>query len=307
MQPSFSPLAIRNIVMAIVFLIASDSSAQRAEADSVHACDAPCSRCLRWTAVGAITAATTAYIGLDQAWYAQYDRSAFHFFNDADEWLQMDKTGHFLSCYAVGSWGHAMMKHCGASDRSARWLGGSVGLLYMTGIEVLDGTSAGWGFSWSDMATNAAGSALFIGQDAAWGEQRIVPKISARLTPYAAQRPDLLGEGFADRLLKDYNGITLWMSFNLASLSQSDALPPWLNVAVGYGAEGMISAHPLQQTDGDPVFRQFYFAPDIDLTRIRSRSKVVRTLLFLANSIKVPLPGVEYRTDGTWKGHWLCF
>ncbi|MBK9175666.1 MAG: DUF2279 domain-containing protein [Flavobacteriales bacterium] len=262
---------------------------------------------MRWTAIGATTAAAAAYIALDQAWYAQYDRSSFHFFEDADEWLQMDKTGHLLSCYAVGTWGHAMMKHCGASDRSARWLGGSVGLLYMTGIEVLDGTSTGWGFSWSDMATNAAGSALFIGQDAAWGEQRIVPKISARLTPYAAQRPDLLGEGFADRLLKDYNGITLWMSFNLASLSGYDALPPWLNVAVGYGAEGMVSARPLEQITGDPIFRQFYLAPDIDLTRIRSRSKTVRTLLFLLNSIKVPLPGLEYRSTGEWKGHWLCF
>jgi len=267
----------------------------------------PCRSCLAWTGAGAGVAATGALIALDQAWYAQYDRGPFRTFNDAGEWLQMDKTGHLLSGYAVGSWGHAMMRNCGAGKRSSRYLGGSVGLLFMTGIEVLDGLSTGWGFSWSDMAANATGAGLFMGQDAAWGEQRIAMKVSAHHTPYAARRPDLLGEGFADRLLKDYNGVTLWLSFNLKSLSASKSLPSWLNVAVGYGAEGLISAHPETQGPGDPAYRRLFLSPDIDLTRIRSRSKAVRTLLFLANSLKVPLPALEWRSDGVVRGHWLYF
>lgn len=266
-----------------------------------------CRTCMTWTSAGAGALAAGAFVALDQAWYAQYDRGPFHSFDDSGEWLQMDKTGHLMSCYAVGSWGHAMMRNCGAGERSSRYLGGSVGLLFMTGIELLDGTSSGWGFSWSDMATNATGAGMFMAQDAAWGEQRIVPKISAHHTSYAARRPDLLGEGFADRLLKDYNGVTLWLSFNLKSLSGSRTVPTWLNAAIGYGAEGLISAHPEQQDPSDPSFRQFYLSPDIDLTRIRSRSKAVRTLLFLANSIKVPMPALEWRSDNVLRGHWLYF
>jgi uncharacterized protein YfiM (DUF2279 family) len=294
-------------VSAAAALLVPGASAQPAERDSSSACERPCRRCITYVSAGAGIAAAAAYIGLDQAWYAQYEREPFHTFDDSDEWLQMDKTGHLLSGYMLGAWGHAAMKHCGSSDRSARWIGGSVGLAFMSGIEVLDGTSSGWGFSWSDMAANAAGAGLFIAQDAAWHEQRIVPKISLRLTPYAAQRPDLLGEGVADRLLKDYNGVTLWFSGNAASLTGSARMPKWLNIAVGYGAEGMVSAHPVWQQDGDPVFRQYYLAPDLDLTRIRSRHKLVRTLLFLANSIKVPAPALEYRSNGTWKAHWLYF
>ncbi|MBK7944748.1 MAG: DUF2279 domain-containing protein [Flavobacteriales bacterium] len=230
------------LASAFLVLLNAHASAQAADSTSIG-CERKCKRCLTFMSAGAGVAAAAAYIGLDQAWYAQYEREPFHTFDDSDEWLLMDKTGHLLSGYMLGAWGHAAMKHCGSSNRSARWIGGSIGLAFMTGIELLDGTSSGWGFSWSDMGANATGAALFIAQDAAWHEQRVVPKISLRLTPYAAQRPDLLGEGIADRLLKDYNGVTLWFSGNIASLSGSVRIPKWLNIAVGYGAEGMISAH----------------------------------------------------------------
>ena len=107
--------------------------------------------------------------------------------------------------------------------------------------------------------------------------------------------------------LKDYNGQTIWLSANLSSFSSHDRLPRWLNLAAGYGAEGMVTASPTEDGSGIPRYRQFYFSPDIDLTRIRSRSKVVRTALFVLNSIKIPLPTLEYRSDGTWIGHWVYF
>lgn len=265
----------------------------------------PC--CNRYMAMGAGVGMAASYFWLDRAWYAQYDRSAFHFFNDGEEWMQMDKAGHFFSAYTLGSWGHAGLAHCGAKGSRARWLGGSVGLVFLTGIEVLDGTSAGWGFSWWDMAANAAGTSLFIAQDAAWGRQRIRPKLSAHLTDYAAIRPDLLGEGLPERILKDYNGQTFWLSFHGDLLWGEGRLPPWLNLAVGYGAEGMVRARADSAEEAQPAaYRQFFLSPDIDLTRIPTRKKWLRTLLFVANGIKVPAPALEYG-DGTWRGHWLYF
>lgn len=265
--------------------------------------------CTRTIALGAGGAAAGAYAWLDQAWYAQYDRSPFHFFNDGDEWLQMDKTGHFFSAYMLGSWGNAAFRYCGASTAKSRWLGGSLGLAFLTGVEVLDGTSDGWGFSWWDMASNTAGAALFIGQDAVWGRQRVRPKLSAHLTDFASLRPELLGETVPDRILKDYNGLTLWISWNADLLVGEGRVPPWLNLAVGYGAEGLIEARPGSASEasaGITPYRQFYLSPDIDLTRIRTRSKAVRTVLFLASSIKVPAPAIEF-SDGVWRGHWLYF
>ena len=264
----------------------------------------------------AITAAVSGglmlgtYVALDQAWYAQYERSRFHTFDDSGEWLQMDKAGHFFSAYTLGTWGHAAWSRCGTSEREALLVGGSLGFIFLAGVEVLDGTSAAWGFSWSDMAANTAGTGLFMGQQALWKEQRIAVKLSAHLTPFAEQRPDLLGQGLSERILKDYNGQTFWLSANLRSFQKESKIPAWLNVAVGYGGENMLSAfpNPMGTRDGDQShFRQFFLSPDIDLTRIKVRSKLLRTVLFVLNGIKVPLPALEIRSNGRVLAHGLYF
>lgn len=247
---------------------------------------------------------------LNGAWYTQYDRSAFHSFDDSGEWLQMDKAGHAYSAYTLGRFGHAAWARCGTSEKESILVGGGLGFLFLTGVEILDGTSSGWGFSWSDMAANAAGTGLFMGQQLFWKEQRITVKFSAHLTTYAAQRPELLGKGLGERILKDYNGQTIWFSGNLQRFAKSSSLPPWLSVAVGYGADGMLSAFPRGPgPDGfsDQRSRRFFLSPDIDLTRIKTGSKVLRTVFFVLNGIKVPLPAVEFRSNGPMRLHGLYF
>ncbi|PWU03962.1 MAG: hypothetical protein C5B52_02360, partial [Bacteroidetes bacterium] len=41
------------------------------------------------------------YVALNQAWYADYPKSSFHFFDDWDEWGKMDKLGHMWTAYNV--------------------------------------------------------------------------------------------------------------------------------------------------------------------------------------------------------------
>lgn len=241
---------------------------------------------------------------LNGAWYTQYERSAFHSFDDSGEWLQMDKAGHFFSGYTLGRWGHAAMARCSGGTAGPLYVGGSMGLIFLTGVEILDGTSAGWGFSWSDMAANVGGAALFVAQERWWKEQRITAKFSAHTTPYSPARPALLGEGLGERILKDYNGQTIWLSANLPSIFGTSKLPPWLNLAVGYGAQHMLTAFPEGQ---DGRFRQFYLAPDVDFTRIKTDSGFLRTLLFVLNGIKLPLPGIEVDTKGRLSARAIVF
>ena len=250
------------------------------------------------------------YLALDRVWYAQYDRSPMHTFDDSGEWMQMDKAGHMFSAYTLGRWGHAGWQRCGTSEREAILVGGGLGFLFLTGVELLDGTSTGWGFSWSDMAANAAGSGLFMGQQAGWGEQRIHVKVSAHMTGYAEQRPDLLGEGIGERILKDYNGQTIWLSANLWSFKKASNVPEWLSLGFGYSAEGMVSAFPPEVENAtvvDERFRQYFVSPDLDLTRIKTKSKVLRTVLFVLNGVKVPMPALEFRSNGKFVAHGLYF
>src|SRR5690606_41103423 len=108
--------------------------------------------------------------------------------------------------------------------------------------DLFDGFSKEWGFSWGDVMANAAGTGLYVGQELLWNEQRITLKFSFHQTKYAQQNPDKLGNGFLEEVLKDYNGQTYWLNFNLHSFFKESRIPKWLDLSLGYGAYGMINA-----------------------------------------------------------------
>lgn len=257
-----------------------------------------------------LTAGSLVY--LNQAWYRQYSSSSFHFFNDNSEWLQMDKCGHAFTTYQTGRMMMDAMEWCGSSKKATLLIGGLSGFAYMTAIEVMDGYSSGWGFSWGDMAANAIGAGFAIGQKALWKRQRIQLKFFYRKSPYAQYRPDQLGSSFSEKILKDYNGQTYWLSVNVSSFLRHDTkFPRWLNVAVGYGANGMIGARynniVVEDEQGNTKtfdrYRQLYLSLDVDLTRIRTRSKFLKTVFTCVNIIKVPFPNLEL-SQGRLKGNW---
>lgn len=147
-------------------------------------------------------------IGLHSAWYAEYPQTSFHTDNDLGDWGNMDKVGHMTTVYAVGQDIHDIFLWSGLDERNATWAGGLTGLTYMTIVEIMDGHSAQWGFSWPDMAFNTAGSALFIGQQFAWKEQKFKLKWSFSPSEYAQYNEDVLGSALHVQWLKDYNGQT---------------------------------------------------------------------------------------------------
>lgn len=249
-------------------------------------------------------------IGLNQLWYADYPRSKFQTINDSNEWLQMDKMGHVFSSYQVGRAGANVLNWSGVSQKNQLLYGATLGFTFLTAVEVLDGYSAEWGFSWSDMTANAAGTGLYVGQELLWDEQRITLKYSFHQTQYASQRPDKLGNGFFEEVLKDYNGQTYWLSGNIHSFFKDSNIPKWLNVAVGYGAEGMLvgdneSVDNLGITQNPK--RQFYLSLDVDLSRIKTNSHLLKSILEVLNVIKVPFPALELDSNGKLKAHSVYF
>ncbi|MDN3677947.1 DUF2279 domain-containing protein [Flavobacterium paronense] len=250
-------------------------------------------------------------IGLNQIWYADYPHSNFHFINDNAEWLQMDKVGHVFSSYHLGSFGANALKWSGANRKNQLIYGSTLGLAFLTTVEVFDGYSANWGASLGDIAANISGTALYVSQELLWKEQRIVPKFSFHTTPYAAARPNVLGSSIQEQILKDYNGQTYWLSANIYSFDKSSKIPKWLNIAFGYGAEGMITGNDeLVNTVFLPEskrYRQFYLSLDVDLTKIETKSHFVKTVLTIFNSIKIPAPTFEIKGSGGTKFHILYF
>ena len=253
-----------------------------------------------------------AMIGLYAAWYKDYPQSRFHFFNDDAEWLQIDKIGHAYSAYAESRASMELWRWTGISRKKRILLGGLSGAFYQTAIETLDGFSSEWGWSWGDFTANVFGSGLFTAQEFAWNEQRIQYKFSFHRKSYSdpqlqTRSNELFGKSTAERFLKDYNGQTYWMSANLKSFFPQSRLPRWLMVSVGTGAEGLFGARSnYDSKNGVTTFsrpdmrryRQWYLAPDIDLTKIKTRKRGIKTALNILSIIKVPAPSLEYSRKG---------
>ncbi len=258
---------------------------------------------------GSVAAISTSYFLLDRLWYKNYDRTSFHFFNDNDEWLQMDKVGHLFSTYTIGRYSYESLRWSGMNENKSTWIGGSAGLIYLTGVELMDAKSAAWGFSPGDMIANSAGSFFFIAQQLFWKEQRIVFKFSYSQTDFAKLNSDQLGHNFQQRVLKDYNGQTYWSSINIHSFLASGAtFPRWLNVAIGYGATKMTTAKMnVYDVNNFQREREFYISFDADLTRVHWKRKWMKTTAKVLSFIKIPTPTLEFQKSGKVKMHGLFF
>lgn len=151
---------------------------------------------------------------LQYVWYSDRDRVPFHFYNDFRGYRAIDKMGHIYGAYLQSYIGFHALKWAGMSRPKAAWYGGSLGFFLQLPIEIWDGMYEGWGFSWSDVAANALGSALVIAQELTFHEQIVKCKFTFSPSPYARQANGYLGEGFS-QLLYDYNAHTYWLSANL--------------------------------------------------------------------------------------------
>lgn len=252
-------------------------------------------------AISEATLASIALIGLNQLWYADYEKSPLHAIYDNNEWLQMDKFGHVFSSYQLGRFGADALNWSGVSEKNQLIYGATLGFVFLTTVEVFDGFSKEWGFSWGDLTANGIGTGLYVGQELLWDEQRISLKFSFHQTKYASQNPEKLGNGFQEQLLKDYNGQTYWLSVNLKSFFKESKLPPWLSIAFGYGAEGMLSG--VKDIDNQLLtntnrYRQYYLSFDVNLEKIKTNSHFLKTVLSIFNSIKVPFPTLEFSQNG---------
>lgn len=238
---------------------------------------------------------------LASAWYADQMIQPFHFFNDLPEWKQLDKFAHAFWAFHV----------CAMAARLLRWgdmqkadLSGAIlGFLIVSSIEILDGFSVGYGASVFDLIANAIGSLLFFAQLKLWKYIKFFPKFSFHLTSFAVLRPSLLGDGFLQQILKDYNGQTFWYSWS----PQKKWWPLFLSIAIGVGAEGMIYGRDAEnELHNFSPYRKFYLSIDLNSNYFSSKKKWWQVVAYPLTIFKCPAPALEISTQGL-RFHWLYF
>ena len=275
------------------------------------------------------TAATLLY----KAWYEDYELGGFRTIDDSGEWLGMDKVGHVYGAYHYARWAHTGAKWTGMRDAPALLAATGVSLLLQSTVEVMDGHSAAWGFSWHDMAANSLGTGFFVGQQLAFGEQRVQFKMSSWREDYGAASVPATRDGAPastlergaeihygatryERFFKDYNAQKLWLGANPNVLLGRPAKLPWLNLAVGYSADNVFGPYGNVWDDRGnryradaiaPRNREFMLSLDVDLTRIPTRSPVLKTLFAMFNNLKVPAPALIYGGEDGLSWSWLYY
>jgi len=246
---------------------------------------------------------------LSHAWYKDQGRSEFHTFNDCNQWNKVDKIGHAYSAYHISRVGKELFLWTNMDKKKAAIWGTVLSQVTMLPIEILDGFSEEFGFSWCDIAANAIGGGLFLTQELLLDRQIFKPKFSFHRTPYAKIRPEVLGDGILQEFLKDYNGQTYWLSIDLYGLMKPQSkFPKWLNVTLGYGADQMVyGSEDENNLNGYQSYKQLFFSVDFDLSYIRTNKKAVEVLLFIADMIKLPAPTLEYNKNEGLIFHPLYF
>ncbi len=258
------------------------------------------------------------FVALNNAWYKDYPKSSFHFFDDRKEWNQIDKMGHVWTAYQLSRLSAETWKWAGIEDRKAAWLGGGSAFAFQSIIEILDGFSEEWGFSVGDMEANLIGSGGYIAQELLFKSQIIQVKMGYKPYNYPAdlkpRRDQLFGTTIPEQILKDYNSQRYWLTTGLHHLFPKT--PSWLNIAIGFSSDGLYGGHGNTWTDKQGNFfdrsdirrvRRFYLSPDIDLTKIKTGSRFLRSVFFVLNAVKIPAPTLEYNSTGKFRLHALMF
>lgn len=249
------------------------------------------------------TGLVASHYGLNQLWYKAYPKTHFHFFNDFNEWLQMDKVGHLYSSFQLTNlFIHANPMYT-VNQKKARIIGSSFAFSYMLSIELLDGKSTQWGFSKSDFAANTIGVLLANFGDHSRLKNNFQLKFSYQNSPYASLRPNTLGRNFQQRVFKDYNAQTYWISTHIfAKHRRSNTFKSIIELSFGYGIDEMIYAdNNINSVNNFHARREFFLSFDADLNQIKWRRNWMRKVMKIFNVIKIPSPTLQIQNNGKVK------
>jgi len=101
----------------------------------------------------------------------------------------------------------------------------------------------------------------------------------------------LLGKNIPENLIKDYNGQSYWLSFDIPKTK-------FFTVDFGYSANGMIGGRKNPSNFLFARTRQFYISPGINLEKIQTRKKWLKQMFKVLNVIKIPSPAIGISSDG---------
>jgi hypothetical protein len=248
---------------------------------------------LAFVAGGAVVIMGAVHVYQTNGWWKN-NRRSFHFREDYQYALHVDKIGHF---YAANLFTFLLNKAfiwANYDEPSSLYLGAGLSTLLQTYVELEDGFST-WGFDRVDFAADVAGAWYPVAQYHLPALRNFNLKFS--YIPSKNINAPGVFPGQKHLLMDDYEGQTFWLSVNVDALLPGPIEPYWpdfLDAAVGYGARNLLMGSP---------YHEVFIALDYDMTKIIPRSTgFLRALGDALNFVHFPAPAVRISPTTVWYG-----
>ncbi len=260
---------------------------------------------IKWEYLGpfigavAVTNLSLYYIFRDAYW--NEEKTKFHTFNDwnnAD--MNIDKIGHFYAGLLLTQTSYNVFRWTRVPEKQSVIFSTLSSIFFQTQVEIHDAYYKKWGWSWWDFSMNVVGAIFPHLQNYFSPLQAINLKWSYFPSP-------AYKKGWYDHWIKDYEGFTYYLTFDINSIlpSKLDRFwPDWLNIAVAYGVDKVKLGKNIWNSSGKPLGdREWYIALDYSLLKIfNPKSQTLRDILKLIDNFHFPAPAVKISPNTIWYG-----
>lgn len=262
--------------------------AQETTADSTEGVSA-----LRLGIVGGVTTGAFIYGHILQSnlWW-KGEKSNFHFDWEHD-WsyaLGSDKFGHFFFPYLTSDVYRRAFLWSGVDSTSSLWLASGLALTYETYVEVKDGFSKEWGFSWGDFTADALGAAYPV-------IQHYVPALKPYSLKISFSPSEKFRAGEHKAIFDDYESTYHWLSVDVHALlpePQRSVWPPWLHLALG---------HSVKQLDfAGGGTHELFISLDWNLRGVPIEGWWWNAIAYVFQYYRLPAPAVRLYPNVVWYG-----
>jgi hypothetical protein len=221
------------------------------------------------------------------AFWRYANQVPWHWSNDPPYAMHIDKFAHF-DLSAAGSEGVAWAyKSAGVKPETAVWLGAGFTFLDGVLVEMNDaqhGWSAEYGFSPGDATGDLIGSALPV-------LRYYYPFFNRLSTKISLWPSDALKQGAYKTIADDYESQFFWLSWDVHDVTP---LPSWMNIALGFSAESLLTADFLPSRKGTTPYTDVYISPDINLGGIPIEGEFWRVFTSIMSYVRIPLPALQF-------------
>lgn len=246
--------------------------------------------------LGTIGAATTAGFiyghALNNDLWWKGEKSSFHF-NWKDDWeyaLGSDKFGHFFFPYMTTTIYSGLFTWSGMSKSASFTAAASLAFGYQTYIEIRDGYSKQWGFSWGDFAANTIGAAFPL-------IQYYYPALDNVRFKMSFSPSERFKNNSHSVIFDDYESTYDWVSIKpdiLLPISWRGYIPSYINIAIGHGVKKLDISNQ--------AHHEWFLALDWNTEALPGDSDFLLALKRLVNFYKLPAPAIKIYPGIVWYG-----